>query len=305
MSFFERLLLAAALSALALGSTVTAHAQDGPAQTEPGPAQPPSKNDIIVSGRLGEKSLQSPLPGSVGKASRDAASDAHQFVRCLNGVSAKLQRSIVEGHVRDPRTQDALDQLIQTNTACYPRMFRPQLHMTAGYYGACNPLQAGIRSGQTNAEAGQHSLAAGIQVDMALCRAPYDRGALIEEAFHTYAPHFMLSRADTLNREVVDRFRAREAVRGEHRSPMDRRYYDTVSCMVQLEPESAVRLLRTAPGDTRETQLRMQILERTGYCTGNARNVRVDPPQFRGYIADAVYHWTIAARNLETLIPTS
>lgn len=306
MGFFRRLLLAAAVSAVASLSAATAHAQDKTARTEPAPtAQPPSRNDIVVSGRLGEKSLQSPLPGSVGKVSRDAASDAHQFVRCLNGVSAKLQRSIVEGHVRDPRTQDALDQLIQTNTACYPRMFRPQLHMTGGYYGACNPVQAGIRSGQTNAGAGPHGLAAAIQVDMALCRAPYDRGALIEEAFRTYAPHFMLSRADTLNRDVVDRFRAREALRGEHRSPMDRRYYDTVSCMVQLEPESAVRLLRTAPGEVGETQLRMQILERTGYCTGNAQNVRVDPPQFRGYIADAVYHWAIAAKNVETLIPAS
>ena len=140
---------------------------------------------------------------------------------------------------------------------------------------------------------------------MALCRATYDRGAIVEEAFRSYAPHFLLTRADTLNKEVIARFWAREEVRGKFRGPTDRRYYETVACMVQLEPESAVRLLRTAPGDARETQLRMQILDRTGYCTGNAQNVRVDPPQFRGYIADAVYHWTIAARNLETLIPAS
>lgn len=303
MVFSTRFLLLAGLLACAVASAA-AQAQDTPAQAAPAPAAKPS-DDITVTGRLGEESRLSPLPGSVTKVSRDAASDAYQFVRCLNGVPAKIQRDIVEGHFRDPRTRDALDQLIQTNTACYPRFVRPMLHMSTGYYGGCNPAQAGIRGGQTNAEAGSHDLYAAPQIDMALCRSSYDRGAVIEEAFRTYAPHFMLTRADTLGRETVDRFRAREAVRGKHRTPMDRRYYDTVSCMVQLEPESVIRLLRTAPGGEAETRLRMQILERTGYCTGNAKNVRVDPPQFRGYLADAVYHWTIAAKNVETLIPAN
>ncbi|RYD88014.1 MAG: hypothetical protein EOP61_34415 [Sphingomonadales bacterium] len=305
MPSFLRSLFLTALLGCAF-ATPAARAQDGRQQPAQGaPAATPQDGGIIVSGRLGEKSKLSPLPGSVNKVSRDVATDAHQFVRCLDGIPANLRRPIVEGHVRDPDTQEALDKLILTNTACYPRLFRPMLHMTSGYYGACNPAQAGIRSGQTNAEASAHELAASIQVDMSICRSTYDRGAIIEDTFLTQAPHFMLMRADTLDREVVDRFRARETQRGKHRSPMDRRYYDTVSCMVQLEPEASVRLIRAAPGSERETQLRMQILERTGLCTGNAKNVRVDPPQFRTYIADAVYHWALAAKNVETLIPAA
>ncbi|RYE04153.1 MAG: hypothetical protein EOP61_01760 [Sphingomonadales bacterium] len=291
---------------------VAAHGQavqERPPQDTSAPSNraAPSANedDITVNGRLTEESRKSPLPGSVARTSRDAATDAHQFVRCLNGIAPGIQRRIVEGHAQDPQTQDALDTLIQKNAACYPHLFRPQLDMTAGYFGACNPLQAGIRAGQTNAEAKMGSITSSVQIDMSLCRAAYDRGAIIEEAFRTYAPHFMLTRADTLNRDVVDRFRAREKIRGKHRSPMDRRYYNAVSCMVQLEPEKAVRLLRTDPGGGDETALRMLILDRTGRCTGNAKTVKVDPPQFRGYLADALYHWSIAAKNVDTLVPST
>lgn len=281
------------------------------AQDKPAPAKPP-RDDIVVSGQLGEEAPTSPLPGSVGMLSRAAASDAHRFVRCLNGVSPKLQRSIVEGHARHPATRDALDLLIQSNTACYPRFFRPMLHMTAGYFGACNPVLAGLRAGQTNNEtvpgrppAASTSGFSAPQADMALCRSTYDRGAIVEEAFRTYAPHFLLTRADTLSKEVIGRFWAREELRGKLRGPTDRRYYETVACMVQLEPESAVRLLRSAPGTKQETGLRLRILSATRYCTGNAKKVSVDAFQFRGYIADAIYHWTVAAKNVETLIPAS
>ena len=49
--------------------------------------------------------------------------------------------------------------------------------------------------------------------------------------------------------------------------------------------------------------MRAAIIDKGSYCTGDVKNVSVDPPQFRGYLADAVYHWSIAARNVETLIP--
>ncbi|RYE04155.1 MAG: hypothetical protein EOP61_01770 [Sphingomonadales bacterium] len=135
-----------------------------------------------------------------------------------------------------------------------------------------------------------------------MCRAVFDRGALIESALAEYAPHFMLTRADTLGEAVIARFQAREKVRGKYRGPLDRRSYLTIACMVQLEPEKATRMLRVEAGGADETRLREQILEAGQVCTGSAKRVSIDPFQFRGYVADTLYHWTLAAKNVETLI---
>lgn len=270
-------------SFVASSIATAAVAQDSTPTPAPAPvAAPPYRadNDITVTG-FNAAPINSALPGQGYRASRAANSNASQFVRCMRGAAPKLLRPIVEGHARDGKTQDALDRVIRTHTGCY-RDFSGV--PTPNYYGECNPVAIG-----------------GYQ----MCRAVYDRGALIEDAFKTYAPKFMLLRGDTLNRDTIARFRAREAGRGKFRSPIDRKFYETVACMVQAEPERAIRLLRAEPGLDKEARFRQQMIQKTPFCTNNAKRVQVDPYQFRIYVADAVYHWTIAAKNVETLIPAS
>jgi hypothetical protein len=276
------------------GAATAASAQDG--QDEPAR----SRNDIVVTGQLKDEPPRAPMPPETARTSKAFASDGGIFARCLNDSSLDLQRTVVEGHVRDKKTQKALDRLIRSHAGCYPRLHRPN-RTSMGYFGRCNPEMAGATSGYVDVLKNK----ANLQSEMVVCRAPYDRLAVVEEVYHNYAPHFMLTLADTLNLDVIARFRAREEVRGKYRSPMDRRYYDTIACMVQLDPEDSVRLIRAPTSSARETQLRNAIIDKSGYCTGNAKKVSVDPPQFRGYVADALYHWTIAAKNIETLVPTN
>ncbi|RYE04152.1 MAG: hypothetical protein EOP61_01755 [Sphingomonadales bacterium] len=238
----------------------------------------------MVQGRFDSSPLNSPFSAQGTRASSSANSDARAFVRCIHHAPPALLHPIVEGHARDPKTHDALDKVIRTNPACYRGYYTAAPQPPSPFYGDCNPV---AHDGHM------------------MCRSVYDRGALIEDAFNSYAPKFMLLRGDTLNKDVIARFRAREAARGKFRSPMDRKFYETVACMVQMEPERGVRLLRAEPGLEREARLRSQMIARTPYCTGNAKKVRVDPYQFRAYVADAVYHWTIAAKGVETLIPAS
>ncbi|RYY25682.1 MAG: hypothetical protein EOP62_12540 [Sphingomonadales bacterium] len=204
----------------------------------------------------------------------------------MKGTALELERTVVEGHPSDGKTRRALDRLIRSHAGCYPR-FRPPLQNQTEFFGRCNLVVADP------------------QFKIVMCRAPYDRMAIVEQAFLSYAPHFMLSRADTLDKAVIGRFDARETARGKYRTPLDRRYYDAVACMVQLEPESAVRLIRTPFGSGNEATLRAAIIAKTSRCTQNAKKVSVDPPQFRGYVADALYHWTIAAKGIETLVPAN
>ncbi|RYY25673.1 MAG: hypothetical protein EOP62_12485 [Sphingomonadales bacterium] len=272
-------------SLIACAAASGAAAQDAPL-SQSTPAAPPApaapNQDITVTG-YNATPVNSALPGQGAQASRIANSDSRAFLRCIKKVDPARLRPIVEGHARDPKTHDALDWVIRTQPGCYRGAYTSPLP-TSPFYGDCNPIPIGKYT---------------------VCRAVYDRGSLIEFAFNKYAPKFMLTRRDTLGKPVIERFRAREAARGKFRSPIDRKFYDVAACMVQLEPERAIRMLRAEPGLEKEARFRKEIISKTPYCTDNAKKVQVDPYQFRVYIADAVYHWTIAAKGLETLIPTS
>lgn len=261
---------------------IPAAAQDRPAQ----PPQPgkPGKDDIVVVGQQKrDKPPRSALPEGGLRKGRAANADAQRFVRCMRGVQPDLLRPVVEGHAKEPKAQDALDRLIRSHPGCYTSYGSSLVpSQPAGYFGKCNPII--------------------INAMFKMCRSFYDRGALIEEAFAVYAPHFLLRRADTLNWDVINRFRDREKLRGRYRGPADRFYYTAVACMVQVEPELAVRLIRAEAGSEREAAIRTEIFAKTKLCVNYAKRVTVDPFQFRGYVADALYHWTAAAKNVETLI---
>lgn len=40
-------------------------------------------------------------------------------------------------------------------------------------------------------------------------------------------------------------------------------------------------------------------------CVGGAKEVTVDPAQFRAYTAEAVYEWAVAAKGERTLVAPS
>jgi hypothetical protein len=277
---FAALLFAIALAGSPAAALV-AHGQDAPAQDQSA-SSPSDSAVIVVEGELEPPPRNSPLPPGGLKTGRLLLGEGARFVRCTHDIEPALLRPIVEGHFADRKTHDALDWVIRTHSACYSSYAAYPSRPTP-YYGACNPVP--------------------ISRDHTICRSSYDRAALVEAALAKYAPHFMLARTDTLNEEVAARFHAREAVRGKFRTPTDRSYYLSVSCMVQLEPGIATQLIHAAPGGDREARLRQQFLNKTRYCIGKARSVLVDPVQFRGYVADALYHWTLAAKNVETLIP--
>ncbi|RYD93992.1 MAG: hypothetical protein EOP61_22505 [Sphingomonadales bacterium] len=273
----------AASLAFSLAAATAQDSQPAPASPPPGQGTPVYGDSIYVNGNQ-VSALGNMVGGTGAIASRIASTDAYMFVRCIRHAPPQLLRPIVEGHARSPATHDALDRVIRANAGCYQGLGASPASAGQPYYGDCNPVTL---RGNT------------------LCRAVYDRGALIEDAFKTYAPKFMLMPADMKNKAVIDRFASREAARGNFRSPMDRRFYEAVACMVQKEPQRAIRLLRAEPGLDREARLRQEMIFRSRTCIGNPNKLTVDPYQFRAYVADAVYHWTLAAKGVDTLVPAS
>jgi hypothetical protein len=136
----------------------------------------------------------------------------------------------------------------------------------------------------------------------ALGRSLFDRGALTIAALKRFAPDLVLTRRETHDPAVQQRFNAREIPRNRLRTGGDRLFFEVAVCMVRLEPELAVSL---ALNDQRElaSDLQGALIDGARDCVGGARQVAVDPSHMRMYIADAVYRWAVAARGVDTLIP--
>ena len=132
----------------------------------------------------------------------------------------------------------------------------------------------------------------------------YDRGALTIEALKAFAPDLKLTKEQTADAAVQARFNARETSLAKFRLPVDRRYFEAAVCFVRLQPELAVKLAMTDKPLAAVRRLEAAIVNRGRICVGNARKVYFDGIQFRFYIADAVYRWAVAAKNVDTLIPT-
>jgi hypothetical protein len=135
-----------------------------------------------------------------------------------------------------------------------------------------------------------------------LGRSMYQRGALTAEVLMRFAPNLSLSRSQTTNPAVIERYEAREAIRNRVRAPSDLRYFRAVTCMVQLQPEAAVKLAYGHFKPKEEDDVRAKILDGARLCLGNPKNVYVKALQFRMYVVDAVYRWAVAVQNVDTLI---
>ncbi len=133
----------------------------------------------------------------------------------------------------------------------------------------------------------------------------YDRGALFIEAINSFVPELLLTKQLTANATVHARFNAREKPLAEMREPADRRYFEMAVCLVRLNPEIAVELVRTNDSISRIGNLEAALVNRGRVCVSGAKRVYFDATQFRFYIADAVYRWAVAAKGANTLVPES
>lgn len=133
----------------------------------------------------------------------------------------------------------------------------------------------------------------------------YDRGAFVMAALRSFAPGYVLTRAQTHDRTVQRRFDVREVPRIRFMSTPDRDLFRLGVCLVRLQPAlSADLAYRDAPpADT--GRLISAIINGSPECTGRPRRLVVDPTQIRIYVADAYYRWVMAAKGVDTLIPDS
>ncbi|KQR87828.1 hypothetical protein [Sphingomonas sp. Leaf343] len=227
-------------------------------------ADPPVSSKTLNSGRLGAGSLRS----------RRTYEMADRFARCsirsdMNNKAAL--RQALDGAINGAKQKFWQGRFIGLNASCAldTRM----------------ALEYGVAT-----------------IDDAYDTSYYDRGVMFLRALGAFAPDLELTKAQTSDPKVQARFNARETPLARFRLPVDMRYFEIAICLVRLQPEQSVRLIRTE-GIEAVNRLEGAIVNATPICTGGAKKVYFDPAQFRMYIADAVYRWAVAARGVDSLIP--
>ena len=242
-------------------------------------------DDIIVSGLRDIDDPKSPVTratlgsGRVGSGavrSREVFSQSERFARCAVKPRSRARaelRGALDGVINGARQAFQQARFVQINAVCAPDV-------------------------DTARRGGYAAMSGGYDTRY------YDRGALFIAALDTFAPGLMLTKAQTADRAVQARFNAREEALARFRLPADRAYFEMAVCLVRLQPELSLRLIRTNDV-TAVGRVEAAIVSGARVCTGNARKVYFDPTQFRFYIADAVYRWAVAARGVESLIPAA
>lgn len=266
--------------ALSLSASLPAQQRPVPAPT---PTSEPIADDIVVTGLRDIHDPKSPVThatlgsakvGSGAARSRGVFSQAERFARCAvkPGMRARDElRGALDGVINGARQSFQQKRFVQINAVCAPDVDAAQRE---GY--------AAVASGYDTRY--------------------YDRGALFIAALNTFAPGLALTKAQTADRAVQARFNAREEALARFRLAADRAYFEMAVCLVRLQPELSLRLIRT--NDVAAVgRVEAAIVNGARVCTGYVRKVYFDPTQFRFYIADAVYRWAVAARNVDSLIP--
>ncbi|WP_315762204.1 hypothetical protein [Sphingomonas sp. Y38-1Y] len=129
------------------------------------------------------------------------------------------------------------------------------------------------------------------------------RGAVLIAVLQRYAPDLRLDAKTLHEPAVVRRFVAREEPRAKLRIPMDLRYFKVTTCLVQQQPEAAIAIVYGEVGAPDRRMRIARLIDRARGCVGGAKRVGFDPIQFRVYLADSLYRWTVAAKAVETLVP--
>jgi hypothetical protein len=273
----------------AQAQSVSSHAASVQKDSEP--------DDIVVTGyrlRLDRDSRVRP-PAMLSTAqNRQKYEMSERLAKCaarsrLSSI-ARL-RAVVDGSFNSAAHAFAQDRLKRTYITCSEG---------TSLLSFTQPPQSELQ--QIAADSGDFSGSPGIIDNAPLGHSIYDRGAFTIQALKMFAGDLTLTRKDTEDRAVQARFDAREIPRNRFRLPSDYRYFATAVCMVRFEPALAVRLA-LSDGPAQAGDLQDALIDRTRLCVGGAKRVRIDPSQFRLYIADAVYRWAVAAKGVDSLIP--
>ena len=247
--------------------------------------QAPGRSDggpIVVLGEREELPTTPALQAEQRSVSRQLGAKAAMFLRCADLPGRLSLSAMLDGPPEALRTQAAIHRFIASRRACYPDYpDRP-----APELGECNPQFVPATP------------------EYQVCRVTYDRGALFERALLEVVGDLRLTREDTFNPAVLQRFAERERARSLGRDANGQRYFETVACMVQIVPEQGVAMLLSTPGSDRAEEARRLLIGHGAPCVGYAKEVRADPDQFRAYVAEAVYSWLAAARGVDSLIIT-
>jgi len=259
-------------------------------------------DDIVVTGYRSRKAPGNrvDVPATVSTVSnRIKYGYSERFAKCA--ARSKLSslarlRVVVDGEVNSARARGAQDRLMRTYITCaespsfLSNTLPPQTANEVPFVK--DMLYSGDFYGVSP---GYDTTPLGVSI--------YDRGALTIAAMKRFAPSLTLARADVDDVEVQRRFNLREIPRNRLRLPLDRKYFQVAVCMVRVEPKLSVRLA-LSEGGARMGDVQEALIDRARACVGGARKVKVDPTQFRLYIADAVYRWVVAARDIASLIPS-
>jgi hypothetical protein len=191
-------------------------------------------------------------------------------------VKLSLLRKVVDGTVSTPTQERAQDWLVRQTAACGE--------------GAAIAL-GGWQIGAGGRASSNDNL--GILY----------RGAFITETIKAFAPDITLTREQLADPIVQQRFIARESLRASKRLPFDIKYFRVAICMVREQPELATQLVRTDPIARSTVAIQAHLVNRARGCAGNPKRLVIDQYEFRNYVADALYRWILAVRDVDTLIP--
>lgn len=276
--------LAGPLVALALAAS---HAVQERTASPP----PPSPNDIIVRDRLARPdrpvTVTAPPPTLTGRDPDKSATYADAARRAaLCAVKGRLTRlsllrEVVDGTLPSAAQARAQRWLVRQTAAC-------------GEGAAIAQLDGG---GFVTVSTGYNAP----ELFLNLLR----RGEFVAQALIAFAPGDPPTREQLADPAVQQRFVDRESSAARKRQPQDLAYFRVAICMVREQPALAARLVRTDPVTTSTTAIQAHLVENARGCVGHVERVVVDPYEFRSYIADALYRWTVAARGVDTLIPAT
>ncbi len=244
-----------------------------------------------------------PPVDAVVQLNRRVSLQAREFIDCAGAPALRHLRGIVDAQPASSATILALDSHIRRNRPCYHTSSTTLPHPVP-FYGRCNPIADLTGSiAAPPPDGGSSNRIFNASIENQICRAVHDRGAIFEDVLHPYAPDLSLSRADTLVPEALARFTANERENGTLRRQQQRRLYLFAACVVQLQPGAAILLTRTEPGSAAENRLASLMIARSQPCRGRAETVTIDTSQFRANSAEALYRWTLAVRNVDSLLP--
>ena len=273
----RRLFLTCALS---ITSVSPSKAQD---QASTRRSVPTAPSDIVVTAeRLPAPTftVKHPLPAAM-RAIADVNERSERFARCAKKIDPGLLRRIVDEPVHTSRMDYSVDRAIRTNIGCYSDSYQPQT--SEPFYGVCNPV--------------------GAPGGVGVCRAPYDRAAIIAEAIYRHTADIELVPEHTANRAIQQRLKRAELLRYRLADLIERQATQMALCVVALQPARATKLVR-AHGDTpTQLQIAAQMLAYASPCTGATKSFTIEPLHLRASLIDAFYRWAVAAKGVQSLLP--